>query len=49
MGSKRKRSRKYDRIRDEKMKGHTKHNQNQLIEIPKEDEIHEDNECNEEE
>ena len=49
MGSKRKRSRKYDRIRDDKMKGRTKHNQNQSIEIPKQDEIHEENESNEEE
>ena len=49
MGSKRKRSRKYDRISDDKMKGHTKRNQNQPTEIPKEDEIHEENESNEEE
>ena len=42
MGSKRKRSRKYDRISDDKMKGHTKRNQNQPTKIPKEDEIHED-------
>ena len=49
MGSKRKRSRKYDRIRDDKMKGHTKHNQNQPTEIFEQDEIHEENESNEEE
>ena len=49
MGSKRKRSRKYDRIRDEKMKSHTKCNQNQPTKIPEEDEIHEGNESNEEE
>ena len=49
MGSKRKRSRKYDRIRDDKMKGHTKCNQNQPIEILKEDEIREENKSNEEE
>ena len=49
MGSKMKRSRKYDRIRDDKMKGHTKHNQNQPTKIPKQDEIYEENESNEEE
>ena len=49
MGSKRKRSRKYDRIRDEKMKIHTKCNQNQPTKIPEQDEIHEENESNEEE
>ena len=49
MGSKRKRSRKYDRIRDEKMKGHTKRNQNQPTEISEEDEIHEEDKSNEEE
>ena len=48
MGSKRKRSRKYDEIRDDKMKGHTKCNQNQPTEIPEEDEIHEEDESNEE-
>ena len=48
MGNKRKRSRKYDRIRDDKMKGHTKRNQNQPTEIPEQDEIHEENESNEE-
>ena len=49
MGSKRKRSRKYDRIRDDKMKGHTTCNQNQPTEIPEEDEIHEENKRNEDE
>ena len=49
MGSARKRSKKYDRIRDDKMKGHTKHNQNQPTKIPEEDEIHEEDESNEEE
>jgi hypothetical protein len=49
MGSKRKRSRIYDRKRDDKMKGHTKHNENQPTEIPEQDEIHEENESNEEE
>ena len=49
MGSARKRSRKYDRIRDDKMKGHTKCNQNQPTEIHEQDEIHEENESNEEE
>ena len=49
MGSARKRSMKYDRIRDEKMKGHTKCNQNQPTKIPKEDKIHEEDESNEEE
>ena len=39
MGSKRKRSRKYDRISDDKMKGHTKRNQNQPTEILEEDQI----------
>ena len=34
MGSSRNRSRKYDRKRDDKMKGHTKCNQNQPTEIP---------------
>ena len=48
MGSKRKRSRKYDRTRDDKMKGHTKCNQNQPTEILEVDEIHEQNESNEE-
>ena len=36
------RSRKYDRIRDDKMKGHTKRNQNQASKVNEEDEIHED-------
>ena len=49
MGSKRKRSRKYDRKRDDKMKGHAKHNKNQPTEILEQDEIHEEIESNEEE
>ena len=39
MGSARKRPKKYDRIRDDKMKGHTKHNQNQPTKILEEDQI----------
>ena len=39
MGSKRKRSRKYDRIRDDKMKGHTKCNQNQPTKILEKNQI----------
>ena len=49
MGNKKARSRKYDRIRDDKMKGHTKCNQNQPTKILEQDEIHEENESNEEE
>ena len=49
MGSKRKRSRKYDRIRDDKIKCHTKPSQNQPTKILEQDEIHEENESNEEE
>lgn len=42
------RSRKYDRIRDEKMKVHTKRYQNQPTEFHEEDEIYEEDEIHEE-
>ena len=48
MSHKKGRSRKYDRIRDDKMKDHTKHNQNQPTRDYEEDEIHEENESHEE-
>ena len=48
MGHKKGRSRKYDKIRDEKMKGHTKCNQNQPTKVNEEDEIHEEDGIHEE-
>ena len=49
MGNKKARSRKYDRIRDDKMKGPTKHNQNQFTKVNEEDEIHEEDKIYEDE
>ena len=41
------RSRKYDKIRDEKMKVYRKCNENQLIQVHEDVEIHEDDEIHE--
>lgn len=49
MGNKKARSRKYDRIRDDKMKGHAKSNQNQSTEVNEEDEIYDEKKIHEDE